>query len=191
MERPRRRRACSCRGASPPAAPDLHAIDATPARWQHYLTVDLRQDYSGDPTATVLVRQGHRRRAATIAQGWDAALAALSRSSRSRRSSRGRRAVRVGGPGVAGRPRVALVGLGPKDKALELRRPGQSRRGHRSKEKASSVGAGRRRDQRRADLGAVGQSRSTFEGCYVDDRFRTGDNVKNPKLTRWNWSTSP
>jgi leucyl aminopeptidase len=129
--------------------------------------------------------------AATIAQGWDAAFGgALTELAESQefKGKKGEAHVLTVPGRLQGVRKVALVGLGPKDKALEgYAALGKAVADIASKEKASSVGVAA--PSRSRDAWTFGEhveavALATFEGCYVDDRFRTGDNVKNPpKLT--------
>ena len=125
--------------------------------------------------------------AATIAQGWDAAFGgALTELAESQefKGKKGESHVLTVPGRLQGVRKVALVGLGPKDKALEgYAALGKAVAAIASKEKASSVGVAA--PSRSRDAWTYGEhveavALATFEGCYVDDRFRTGDNVKNP-----------
>ena len=125
--------------------------------------------------------------AATIAQGWDAAFGgALTELAESQefKGKKGESHVLTVPGRLQGVRKVALVGLGPKDKALEgYAALGKAVADIASKEKASSVGVAA--PSRSRDAWTYGEhveavALATFEGCYVDDRFRTGDNVKNP-----------
>ena len=179
----------NCRGASPPLLiHDLHAIDATPARRRDSHCLICAQDYSGDLLLLPFwsdkdIDVG----AATIAQGWDAAFGgALTELAESQefKGKKGESHVLTVPGRLQGVRKVALVGLGPKDKALEgYAALGKAVADIASKEKASSVGVAA--PSRSRDAWTYGEhveavALATFEGCYVDDRFRTGDNVKNP-----------
>ena len=125
--------------------------------------------------------------AATIAQGWDAAFGgALTELAESQefKGKKGESHVLTVPGRLQGVRKVALVGLGPKDKAMEgYSALGKAVADIASKEKASSVGVAapsRSRDAWTFREHVEAVALATFEGCYVDDRFRTGDNVKNP-----------
>lgn len=128
---------------------------------------------------------------ATIAQGWDAAFGgALTELAETQEftGKRGERHVLTVPGRLQGVRKVALVGLGPKDKALEgYAALGAAAAAIASQEKASTVGVAapsRSRDAWTNGAHVEAVALAAREGCYVDDRFRTGDNAKGPpKLT--------